>query len=479
MDNLDPNDPRLIPPPQPYQQGLNLPGLMPPQISAATRQAASAAPEQAPAQIAMPSMGDNKSPSMATPVMPVAHQTGKLDGTVAGDSLERDRLLSTGTGASQVHNPFLRGLAEFGSAVGHIAAPGLSAEISGTEDRHNKLLGQTNKTLGTDIGNQEKEAQTQNLNLQPQLKQAQGALAQEKQDEVERHHTAQEGTALAQHGYAMDEQNPGQIRPLRYEEMSESQQAVHDLKGAQQEEQEATAALKKAQNDPSSPAFRQAQQRIDNAKQTRAVAMERLGLSEKQFEMRAHGTEGGQPLPGSMITDSGQSVGTAFQQNVRPTGQERNKGDMANSAAQQIGDMKSIISKRPDIFGPAAGRTTDLQVWLGSQDPDAQRFRAARTIAGDHLAGTFGGRSEAALHALDNALGQFKDNPQAALAGLDQLAGATNTFRKAGTVKTAGSSAVKPQSIQGTSDVLLDDKGIAHRYKGTGSRSDPSNYDPI
>jgi hypothetical protein len=35
-------------------------------------------------------------------------------------------------------------------------------------------------------------------------------------------------------------------------------------------------------------------------------------------------------------------------------------------------------------------------MWLGSQDPDAQRFKAARTIAADHLAGVFGGRSETA-----------------------------------------------------------------------------------
>lgn len=419
-------------------QATTAPPMQAPQIAGDMKQAAAPSTE-APPMLTHPSMAPNAPPPLQAPAMPPVTQAGKLSGTVSGDTAERNRLLSTGSGASQIHNPLLRGLAEAGNAVGSIAAPGLMRQVPGTEEHHNLLLGRANTALGTDIGNQEKEAQTNNLNLQPQLKLAQSELAHEKEDETEQHHRAQEGSGLAEHGLAWDENNPGHVRAQRYEEMSEPLQAVHDLKGAQEEAQKATADLKRAQNDPNSSVYKLAQQRLASAQQAHAIALQRLGLSEKQFEMRAHGTENGEALPGSMITDNGKSVGTAFQQNVRPTGQERNKADMANSAAQQIGDMKAIIQKRPDIFGPAAGRTTDMQVWLGSQDPDAQRFRAARTIAGDHLAGTFGGRSEAALHALDNALGQFKDNPQAALAGLDQLAGATKNFQKAGTVKTAGS----------------------------------------
>jgi hypothetical protein len=116
---------------------------------------------------------------------------------------------------------------------------------------------------------------------------------------------------------------------------------------------------------------------------------------------------------------------------------------MAVSADQQIADMKEIIQRNPTMFGPGYGQTTEFKKWIGGQSPDAQRFMSARTIAADHLAGTFGGRSEAALAALDNAAGQFKDNPEAALAGLDQLAGANKSFMQAGSVKTTGSNAAK------------------------------------
>jgi len=220
----------------------------------------------------------------------------------------------------------------------------------------------------------------------------------------------------------------------------ETTEALTAYRQAQKDHAQAQAEFERTKNDPKSPAFQQAQQRLN-------ITAQRLDLSKQQFEMRAFGTNQGEALPGSMIADNGQAVGTAFQVNVRPTGAERGKADLANSAHEQLGKMKSIVQSRPDIFGPIEGRTTDFSVWVGSQDPDAQRFRAARTIAGDHLAGVFGGRSEAALSALDEAIGHFKDNPEAVLAGLDQLDKANDSFIKAGTVRTTGSTAEKKQAV--------------------------------
>ena len=234
---------------------------------------------------------------------------------------------------------------------------------------------------------------------------------------------------------------------MPYEQLSEQQQAVHDWKAAQSEQAEATAALRKAQalNEPAKVAI--AQQRLQSAAQSRSVAERRLALSEAREERMDFGTRGGVALPGALLTDQNQPVGTAFQQNVRPTGQERNKADLASSAHEQLQDLKAIVQKRQDIFGPAQGRKTEFSVWLGSQDPDAQAFRAARTIAGDHLAGVFGGRSEAALNALDSAIGKFKDNPQAVIAGLDQLDKANNRFVQVGTPKTVGSNRVAGENV--------------------------------
>lgn len=400
-------------------------------------------------------------PSVAPPAHP---SVSAPRGTVEGDANYRSHLLHSGSGISQIAgkiegsglgqaHPTLgkvlgigaQGLAQLGDIGLSTLAPAVAINTPGTAYHHQALVRGASNELSQDEANQEKEAQTKNLQTLPALHQAQLDLSQQKQNETETNHQAQIDQHLHSAGFKTDEK--GAIVPLGYDEMSEQQQAVHDLKASQEELADAGAALKKVQADPNSPQARLAQQRLDGAQQARQIALQRLGLSERTFDARYQGTDqSGKALPGAMITDQGQPVGSTFSQNVRPTGQERNKSDMANSAAQQIGDMKSIIQKHPEVFGPLNGRTTDFTVWLGSQNPDAQRFRAARTIAGDHLAGTFGGRSEAALQALDNALGQFKDNPEAALAGLDQLGKATSTFQKAGTVKSVGSNAASGNS---------------------------------
>lgn len=434
------------------------------------------------------------SPTIAPSSAPNVIQAKR--GTTQGDQDDLSRVVGSGSGISQIghkieglmpNHPILgkilgigaQGLATLGNVGLDAVAPAVSAALPGTDYAHDRLVKQDQQQVAGDEANAEKQAQTSNLNLQPKLHAAQAALAQEKQNDTENYHQAQtagkQGTlnaTLAAHGYAADEDNPGQLRPLRYEEMSEQQQAVHDLKGSQDELAQASSALKKSQNDPSSPAYRLAEQRILNAQATRNIAAQRLGLSESQFEMRSRGTQGGVALPGSMIDDQGQPVGTAFQQNVRPTGTERNKADMASSASEQLGDIKSIIQKHPDLFGPGYGQATAFTKWIGSQDPDAQRFLAARTIAGDHLAGTFGGRSETALTALDNAIGQFKDNPKAALAGIDQLTKANSRFQTAGTVRTTGSNAA-PTSQDGPKAGEVEN---GYRFKG-GDPSKQSNWE--
>jgi hypothetical protein len=121
-----------------------------------------------------------------------------------------------------------------------------------------------------------------------------------------------------------------------------------------------------------------------------------------------------------------------------PTSQERGRADLAVSAREQLDTMEDILTRRTDLFGPAAGRATDFTVWLGSQDPDAQRFRAAAKIASDHLAGVFGGRSEAALEGIHSVIGENLTNPQAAIAGLEQMNIAAGAIQGRGSVGGAG-----------------------------------------
>jgi hypothetical protein len=223
--------------------------------------------------------------------------------------------------------------------------------------------------------------------------------------------------------------------------MSETQQAVHDLKAAQSEQAEAVAAWRKAQaeNQPQVAALQLA--RIRSAQEAHNIAAKRLGLSEQQFEFRSQGTVNGVAPEGTILSESGKPVGTANASNVRPTATERARGDLAASAGEQLRDMRAIINKHPEFFGPGAGRAQEFQNWIGSEDPDAKAFSTARTILAEHGSGVFGARSAAAATAQKIAAGEFKDNPAAIQRGLDQIEKAMTTIGAHGTPKTVGSKA--------------------------------------
>lgn len=439
----------------------------------------------------MPPPGQPQAPKlqMQTPLNSVPPATRLSNepegrGTLSGDQAERQRLLSTGAGVTQIapkiegsqfgqNHPLLGKIAGIGAEglgmLGDVAlnATGLGRTleplIPGTLGHHQLDLARANNAVGQDEKQAQEEAATRETNSLPQLHQAQAELAGEKLNEKTTNDQAKIDEQLRAHGFKSDEK--GNVVPLSYQEMSEPQQAVYDLKGSQEELAEANKQLKDAQSDPNSIQYKLAQQRIEGAQQARAIALRRLGFSEQTYDARYRGTDAqGQALPGAMLTEDNRPVGSSFSQNVRPTGTERNKADMAGSAKEQLTDIASIVAKHPTLFGPGYGQSSAFRQWIGSQDPDAQRFVAARTIAGDHLAGTFGGRSEAALDALDTAIGKFKDNPNALKAGLDQLSKANERFLKAGTVKTAGSNAAAAQPKE--NDTKKNSAGDELVYKG-------------
>lgn len=408
------------------------------------------------------------------------------------------------------HNPFLRALGITGDALLETFAPRAAQVIPGTSAHHQLELAQAQNAVEGEqyLQNQPverrlKSAQATEQESLPEMHEAQnevkrlgmenqtqhnldlteiaGAKNETEQQKNENARQANESkldATLHEHGYKRDDK--GGIEPLTYEEMSEEKQAVHDLKGAQAEAQEATAQLKKAQAENQPQMIALAQARLASAQQAHQIAIRRLVLSEEQTEARLHGTEHGQALPGSLLTDEGQSVGSSFQANIRPTGSQRNKADLATSAHDNIATLKSIVQKRQDIFGPAAGRKTEFDIWLGSQDPDAQRFRAARTIAADHLAGMFGGRSEAALQQLDQAIGQFKTNPAAVAAGLDQIDKSTTGFIQKGTPRTTGSNAAaaNPTVTAPGQEPKVGTIENGYRYKGGGANK-KENWEPV
>jgi hypothetical protein len=329
---------------------------------------------QAPQPIAMPS-GPNPLTMLPTPAMPTVSRIPNeaeqnSSASLLGHQQELKRLTDTGSGVSQIKNPFLRTLGRIGDVAESAILPGVARITPGTTMNHDRLVGQQQGYVNNDLENQHSEAATTLLDAQPELKQAsldnqtlktQGVI-QHQQDQAQ-HYQDQIENVLRGQGYKHDAN--GHVVPLAYQEMSSQQQAVEDYKQAQTEQAEATAAMKKAQNDPSSPAYKLAKQRADAASQNANTAIARLSRQDRGLDMRRelmdanlYGTgKDGQALTGTgqLLGDDGEthSVGIRLANNAEK--QQSKVGtfnDLIGSARHANNELENLYASGSDFSDP-------------------------------------------------------------------------------------------------------------------------------
>lgn len=371
--------------------------------------------------------------------------------TVAADRAELQRLTSTGSGVSQVKNPFLRTLGTIGDAIGTGLFPRIASVIPGTTAHHEQLVGEATGQLKNDEGveaaaskNQLEGAQAAEQASLPQFHQAQAentalknTLQGEKQKETEQHHKDQIDQQLRQHGFKHDD--AGNVVPLEYSEMSEQQQAVHDYNVSRQEMNSATAELRKAQKANIPAQIQMAQARIANAQHNSSIAERRLALSERQQEMRAHGTENGAPLPGSLMDDQGETIGTANAANVRPTMNARNAAERAESMMGLDARIRKAL-QNPEItsrVGPLSGRLAEIENEAGTLPHDLAELKNDLVSYGAFQAGLHPVRGIGALQYFDKVMGGLGQDPAQLIGKLDSNKATAQDVQKVGTPHTA------------------------------------------
>jgi hypothetical protein len=206
-------------------------------------------------------------------------------------------------------------LGKIGNIAGDIIAPGITANIPGTD--LNKQL-EHNQTLGRLAGAEEREARAsteaakekheETTEDQNQVKLDQ---LERKLDETERKDMGTRELGLRKQGLKLNPDDPnGAPIPLTREDMSPNEQAVLDLKTAQTNSQQAKAALDQIKADPNSPQSKATLARIQIMAQNAGTAAEKLGLDKKKFVADYYGLdENGQPLAGVQVTPEGKPVG--------------------------------------------------------------------------------------------------------------------------------------------------------------------------
>lgn len=333
---------------------------------------------------------------------------------------------SSKSGINQIHNPWARIPLQILDAVGTTFAPRLVSALPGTQLHHNQLVNEQAANIGqvaTEANDAQKRgleaAQTDLANARPEiesLKQENAMTRAQMADDTKHAQLAQKtqndslkaqisslnkGLTVDENGHvAVDPNNP----------VTKKLQAQEDYINAQRGVADATAQLRAAQAEGEPRKIAIAEQRLDVERQRIAQAAQNIGLRAESLDLAKE---------------------RFF--NPQPSGAQRTKADLGQSMKLQISTMKDIIQRHPEFFGPGAGRLTSLQAWMGSQDPDAQRFLAAQNFMAEHGSGMFGSRNKHVIDDIKN-LGRVSMNTPALLASLDQADKTADEFVTAGTV---------------------------------------------
>lgn len=103
---------------------------------------------------------------------PLAQRRGK-------DEANYEHLQSTGSGISQIKNPYARNALRAVSAIGSAILPRTMGRIPGTEEHHNQLLGTARQNIAGDIEEQGKEATNAETQARIPLTEAQTGLTEQ------------------------------------------------------------------------------------------------------------------------------------------------------------------------------------------------------------------------------------------------------------------------------------------------------------
>ncbi len=175
--------------------------------------------------------------------------------------------------------------------------------------------------------------------------------------------------------------------------------------------------------------------------------MDELAKAQAQYNVVPVTPDGGGPnvdMTRAQVADAARK-GTPFMSNTvgMATGMDKKNSMLAQSAIQQVDRMENVLKTDPNLTGPGAGQLTQLQTFLGTQDPDAQQFIISGLLGSEHGVAVFGGRNIHTIQDLNNALGNMKTNPKALRAALQVIRETMTPW------VTAGGRLPAPRAAQG------------------------------
>ena len=113
-----------------------------------------------------------------------------------------------------------------------------------------------------------------------------------------------------------------------------------------------------------------------------------------------------------------------------PSMQEYQRADLSENLNENLDQLSEIVDRRPDLFGPIAGRWTTLKEFTGSDDPDIGALGAIKDMLGRAQISAHGMRSGAqVVEAANSILNSFKNGPAAVKGAIARARNSVATFQ--------------------------------------------------
>ena len=289
---------------------------------------------------------------------------------------------------------------KIGNIAGDVLIPRVMATIPGTE---------LNRTLQEQGLQGELNTQQKEQNTEESTKAAQ-KLAGEKEADEEKLHEAQEKNyttkdeeALSKAGLMRDKDGNVVADPASqaYQKQQLAEQAVKNLmdyRSAQSDLTEAKEEVERAKNDPNSPAFKAAQQKLAMAQYAHDLAAQNLGLHRDEFANKVQ-----------------------EQELLKPSGQAQSRASAAESVLQLMPGLEQEVKKNAASMGPLMGRLERGELAIGDVPPDVAQLYAAMKSFYALQPAVHGFRNAEFVKDFETALGTLERDPDAFIAGMKGL----------------------------------------------------------
>ena len=383
--------------------------------------------------------------------------------------IELSRLRTDGPGVNLIPNPFLRGVAKTADVLGSTFVKGLASNIPGTTAHNLQLQARAeNEAKGKQASEKnaadvaETQAKTKEQESLPELHKTQAELAAEKirssseakdadraikqaaEDRKKGESDAKIDAHLRDTGWKLDDK--GEVVPLPYEEMTlkqrdahDTQEAIRTLRNSQGELAEAHTELAEAQKNNIPQQMELARKRIATAQTNAATALQRLGLSREQFNLKVGGAPESEAHPGQLVDDNGKTVGTAFQGNVKPTGTQKDAAGRAETMEVLDSRIRKALQNPllRSATGTLAGRLSEIEGKVGTLPSDLAELRNDLVSYGAFQAGMHPVRGIGAIEYFDKVMGGLGQSPEELIGKLNSNKATAESVKHVGTPHTA------------------------------------------